>query len=268
MDEFYFETLETKGMLKFLNFDGKTSFPGLKQLSSDKRIDLDINFLKYDSASDLEKVTSGKLSGALKHTGKGSYCRFSNINNGKTFCFFDNNVSLDFIVYQGINKAFISLQDKLDIIFLHTAAVIIDEKLYLFFAPSGGGKTTICSLAEENGYTVLTDEYCVLKKKGNIYYGGIFPVWPLNSSPGKMWEISGVFFLRKSAVNEINSFSKVDAIREMLPEAICFNNKRISGSREASYRKNVFNFLDNMFEDVYFRSLSFNKDKEVFQCLR
>lgn len=267
MAEFYFETLETTGILRFLNFNERASFPGLHPADEHKGAELDISLYRYEKESEIKKVYGGKVYGSMKNSGRGSYCRFSDPEKGKTFCFFEKTVPVEFMIYQGINKAFVSFQENLNIMFLHTAAVIIDEKMYLFFAPSGGGKTTICSLAEEKGFNVLTDESCVIKKKDDRFSVGLFPVWPVKDGPGKMWEISGIFFLEKAKINKVSSLSAVDAVRRMFPEATCFNNKLIPEAAKADYRRNVFNFLSSMFEKVDFGVLSFKIDTEVFSCI-
>ncbi len=177
-------------------------------------------------------------------------------------------MSLDFLLNHGVNRSFLAYQSMLDIIFLHTASVVVDDKAHLFIAPSGGGKSTICSLAQENDLGVLGEEFCAIKKDGDKFYAGLFPCFTPYIDPYKEWEIGGVFFLSKSEIDRISSISVIDAIRKAMPEATCFYTEHVPKDKRAHHKKHIFNFLEAMFENVDFKMFDFRKHPEAFLCLK
>ena len=86
---------------------------------------------------------------------------------------------------------------------LHAAAVAKDDVAYIFFAPSGGGKSTVAGLS--SNYTVLTDELVAVRRANDSFNAYGTPFWGskrgerrgINSS----FEIGGLFKLVKD--NEV-----------------------------------------------------------------
>ena len=264
MSRFYFETLATSVGLDFKNFDDMPPGGDLSPLDKTENTDLDISLYKDTGSKCITNIEKSRFANCVKKTENGSYCTLFDAKNRKTFCFFEENVDLHYIVDYAVNRSFLAFQSLLDIVFLHAASVMDDGKAYLFIAPSGGGKTTICSLAEEMGIKVLNDEICVVKKGEDGFLAGELPsFFDVQDNLG----IEAIFFLEKSRINRVEELSTVEAIRRTLPQATCFHYGHVPGREKVSYRKHVFKFLNTLFQDVDFGLLKFNKNTDVFLCL-
>ncbi|MFH1479153.1 MAG: hypothetical protein ABIG92_05210 [Candidatus Omnitrophota bacterium] len=105
---------------------------------------------------------------------------------------------------------------------LHGSAVIKGNSAYLFFAPSGGGKTTAAKLSRRS--KVLGDDVVALKKCGRSYYVYSTP-WnhkdfTRNSSISA--KVDKVFFLKKSKNISFKPIKKEDAFIKLLTQQIHF----------------------------------------------
>jgi hypothetical protein len=171
---------------------------------------------------------------------------------------------LKYAIDHMVNKSFHVFQNFLDMVFLHSASIIINGKVCLFVARSGGGKSTIASIAEERGYNVLGDELCCVKRKKDKYYTRVFP-YPIavdNTSIDQ--EVGAIFFLNKAKKNELREISILDAVRRAMPEATSLYYDQSARENMNDYRSHVFKSLSSTLETVKFGLLDFNKDGEVF----
>jgi len=270
MTKFCLNALETTVNLNFLNFDGAPYSSSLALASRHKKGDMEVFLYEDHSGTVIKKAEKAKLENSIKRTGPGSsHLEIFNITKRRTFCFFRDGISLAYIISQAVSRSFLVFQTVLDIIFLHAASIVMGNRVYLFVAPSGGGKSTISSLAIESDLGVLDDEFCVIKRKDNRFYAGLFPFNRLlDVPPDRVHEVGGVFFLNKSDVNKAGDLSATEAISRAFPEATCFFRKHVPGDGKADHKKQVFNFLDSMFESVDYKLLDFKKSPDIFSYLK
>ncbi|MFQ5952122.1 MAG: hypothetical protein ACE5JK_01795 [Candidatus Omnitrophota bacterium] len=267
MGKFYFEKLGTTIGLNLLNFDEKPLGYDLAPMDKNKKTGFDMYLYEDKQSSFMKRMKKGRMNDRVKKVSGGSYLEFFDVKRKKTFCFFESGLPLNFLVSRGVNLSLIAFQKALDIIFLHAASVVMKGKVCLFVAPSGGGKTTICSLAHKRGLRVLNDEFCIVKKKKNRFYASVSPCYIVNPGPYEEWEIGGIFFLEKSEMDRANSIPAIEAIRRALPEATCFQHDHVPESENAGYRRHVFEFLNSLFTKVDFKLLKFSKERDIFSCL-
>lgn len=229
--------------------------------------DMEIYLCKDPDGAALKNIAGSRLSKLVKKAGKGRYCEIRDFDRTRSFCFFDDESMLNYVVDSVISSSLHAFQDSLGMIFLHAASVVIGEKAYLFVAPSGGGKSTISALAAEEGYRVLGDDFCCVKNKEGKYLVRVFPSSAAFSDEDNLREVEAVFFLKKSSENRINELPVMEAIRMAMPEATNMYYDYSRPERRDIYRSHVFHFLSSMFENVRFGSLDFKKSREVFLCL-
>ncbi|MFH1878108.1 MAG: hypothetical protein ABH883_04815 [Candidatus Omnitrophota bacterium] len=261
-------------LLRFLETDIRISFSGFYEKpcffslspARDNEIRADMNIILYrDSFESAEYIngTNG-LSPELERIDGGKYCEIFSVEDRTVKCFFEKSFSIDFILNRLINKAFHAFQEYLDVILLHSALVISGGKTFLFVAPSGGGKSTLCAYALEKGRTVLSEEMCIVKKKDSAFYARRFPFCVAEYDAEVLQKVGGIFFLNKSEKNSLSKISVLEAFQRAVPEATSY---RYDYGSRASYRKHVFGFLNMMFENLGFHLLDFTKSAEFLSCL-
>ncbi|MGB3241388.1 MAG: hypothetical protein WBB66_00840 [Candidatus Omnitrophota bacterium] len=267
MDRFYHKTLGATAGLNFMNFDRRPSSHNLFPAKGNEKKDLDIYFFEDKNNVILKKMKKSDVGKNIKKATGGQYLEFFDIERKKAFCFFKGRISMDFLVGRQLYRSFIAFQNFLDMIFLHSASIVVGGKLYLFAASSGGGKSTICDLARKDGLKVLDDEFCVIKRKRGRFYTGVFPCFKAPFDPYEERQLEGIFFLEKSKRNKIRTISTNEAINRALPEATSLPYDYASGRERSEYRKHVFRFLNSVLEKTDFGLLEFNKDTYDFSCL-
>ncbi len=267
MVEFNLESLGVSINLSFQNFKNDTLAGSLIPLKKGTKTDLSILLYEDKKKTVIQKIKKTEFKNCVKKVRGGSYCTFFDIDKRKTFSFFEKDVFLGFVMDHALNRSFLAFQNVLDIIFLHAAAIVIKERAYLFIAPGGGGKSTISSLAKENGFRVIDEECCIIKRIGNRFFSGVYPIKPLSDTSDKIWEIGGVYFLNKSNKSRTRKLSAIDAVYRSVPEATSFYHNWVPDEDKNEYKKRIFTFLNSMFNDVYFRLLDFKIDSDVFSCL-
>jgi hypothetical protein len=107
---------------------------------------------------------------------------------------------------------------------LHAAAVAKDDMAYIFFAPSGGGKSTVAGLSSD--YTVLTDELVAVRRGEGSFNAYGTPFWGsrrderrgINSS----FEIAGLFKLVKDSAVYLKRLPESLAAAEILTVPRCY----------------------------------------------
>ncbi len=253
-----------------MNFD-KGSFANvLAPVTAAEKMDMDMEIYLYEDkrGAIIDRIKKGRLGDRVEETGGGSYFELFDTGRRKTFYFFESGVPLGYLLNRAVNRSFLAFQSILDIFFLHCASIVMDDRLYLFVAPSGGGKSTVSSFAREAGFSVLDEESCVVKRKRDRFFAGLFPFCLLPGHADKEREVGGVFFLNKSGTNKVRKISAIEAVRRALPEATCLYHDHVPQGGKAGYRKHVFQLLNLMFENVDFRLLDFNKHPGVLSCLR
>ena len=104
---------------------------------------------------------------------------------------------------------------------LHSSAVLLDGKVYLFSGPSGMGKSTHTRLWQENfpGVEIINDDKPALRKIDGIWYAYGTP-WcgkdgiNINTKA----PVGGICFLRKGDKNEIRRLSPIESVAAILTQ--------------------------------------------------
>ena len=108
-----------------------------------------------------------------------------------------------------------------DALLLHSAGVVRDGWGYVFFGPSGAGKTTTSRLASRQG-TVLSDDLVILRRDGDGYrlYGVPFK-GELSEAPraNQTAPLRAVFRLRQGRRHAVSSLPPMTATAEMVGAA-------------------------------------------------
>ncbi|NQT32150.1 MAG: hypothetical protein HQ594_00580 [Candidatus Omnitrophica bacterium] len=262
---YFLKTLETTIKLDFLNFSDESFTGDFLAPKEGREEEIDIKFFKDADGAIVEKLKKITPRGSIiKMHRWGKYCKIFDIARRRTFCFFTEGVPMDYLAPRAVDDSFLMFQDALDIMFLHSASIVINGNAYLFIAPSGGGKSTIAELARDKGLQVLEDESCIVKRKGDRFFTGSFPS---GFPPASMQEVAGIFFLNKADRNKAVKFSATEALRKALPEATSIYSVHIPDDRKTDYRRYVFNFISSMLDNVNFKLLDFTAQPEVFSCL-
>lgn len=113
-----------------------------------------------------------------------------------------------------------------DGLLLHSSGVVRQGVGYVFFGPSGAGKTTTSRLAAREA-TVLSDDLVIIRKKGEQYYlFGVPFKGELSDAPraNQNAPLKGIFRLRQDARHYIEPMSRVVAVAEMAGSAPFINN--------------------------------------------
>lgn len=108
--------------------------------------------------------------------------------------------------------------------FLHSSAVMMDGKAYLFSAPSGTGKSTHTSLWLKkfgNSAEILNDDKPAIRVIDNeIRVFGTPWSGKSDSSVNTDVALAGICFLERDTVNHIEEISKEEGIKEILNQTI------------------------------------------------
>ena len=267
METICYKALGTNIRLNFLNFQERPVIFKPADPSETEKADLDIFLYRCEKAEISARIQKSSLKVDIKMIHKKKVAQLYDAKRKRVFCFFQKGLPVDFLVDRLLNFAIMDLQNILDIIFIHSASVVINGKAHLFIAPSGGGKSTICSLAGKRGLCVIHDDFCVVKRSDERFFAARFPCFlPLWSRPEE-WEIGGVFLLNKSDKNRVSSVSGIEALRRALPESAGFFRENVGAVDREEYLRNVFDIMNDIVERVGLRILDFKKHESVFSCL-
>jgi hypothetical protein len=107
---------------------------------------------------------------------------------------------------------------------LHAAAVAKDDRAYIFFAPSGGGKSTVAGLS--SNYTVLTDELVAVRRDSGSFNAYGTPFWGSDRNErrgiNRSFEIGGLFKLVKDSDVYLKRLPESCAAAEILTVPQCY----------------------------------------------
>jgi hypothetical protein len=254
--------------LYFMNFGQEPKRYGLVPDDGADGMAISVYLCEGIRESLLKKVEEGKAPGNVVRTKKGLLCEFFDHERERIYLFFEPGLPLSYVVDRGINQALQVFQEELDAIILHAASVVIEDRAYLFTAPSGGGKSTISRLAGSKGFKVMGDDLCVVRREDGRFFARVYPCSGAFNDESETKEVGGVFLLDKSRSNRVRQLKASEAVSRIMPEATSLYKGYLTPDRRKFYRKHVFEFLNSMLGKFGFKSLSFNKENtEVFSWL-
>lgn len=143
---------------------------------------------------------------------------------------------------------------------LHSSAVTLDNRAYLFSAPGGTGKSTHTKLWQQNfgeAAQILNDDKPALRKMDGKWYAYGTP-WSgkFSINQNRKVPLAGICFIKRGAQNEIRRLSQMEAI-----------NRIISQTRRIFYEpERVEKMLENvemLTNDVPIFELHCNMDPEA-----
>ena len=132
--------------------------------------------------------------------------------------------------------------------FLHSAAISVDGKGFLFLGPSGSGKTTLARAAKRLGATVLSDEKILVK--GGVVYPAFF------TSGRKGYEHVNKVFSRMTRPLNINCITWIGKGRDVkirrLPrhEALSKLMNSILNTNPIAELRSNYRILSNIAEEM------------------
>lgn len=115
--------------------------------------------------------------------------------------------------------------------FIHACGVVKDNKAYLFYGPSGSGKSAVASLSPDLG--VLSDDMILIIPKEGDYLASSTPFWGSMSRALRtkgIFSIKGCFHLVKSTETELKKIENIKAMTTLFSSSLfgAFNSKRSS----------------------------------------
>ncbi|MCX7829547.1 MAG: hypothetical protein N2445_00600 [Acidobacteria bacterium] len=115
--------------------------------------------------------------------------------------------------------------------FIHACGVVKDQKAYLFYGPSGSGKSAVASLSPDLG--VLSDDMILIIPKEGDYLASSTPFWGSMSRALRtkgIFSIKGCFHLVKSTETELKKIENIKAMTTLFSSSLfgAFNSKRSS----------------------------------------
>ncbi len=110
--------------------------------------------------------------------------------------------------------------------FLHSSAIVLNNKAYLFSAPSGTGKSTHTALWEEyfkndNAYVINDDKPALrLGKDGNFYVYGTPWSGKTDKNVNACVPLGAICFLERSEENHIEKMNSSEAIQKLIWQTV------------------------------------------------
>ena len=142
---------------------------------------------------------------------------------------------------------------------LHASCVVVDDKAYLFTAPSGTGKSTHTKLwLKQFGDRafILNDDKPALRFEDGVWYAYGTP-WSgkHNISRNARVPVAGIAAVTRSKINEIRPFGGVEAIGFLMSQAV--------RPKTGQYRVLVLEILDKLMSHVPIWMLKCNMEPEA-----
>ncbi|MBN3490433.1 hypothetical protein JV173_02775 [Acholeplasma equirhinis] len=134
----------------------------------------------------------------------------------------NNHLTLGEAEYMIYGSYFYTKLIKFNGFFLHSSAVVYQDKAYLFSAPSGTGKSTHAALwaTNLNAYILNDDKPAIrLINDKFIVYGTPF-TGKTNTGVNKKVELGNIIFLERSLENYIHQISNEQSLKFFLRETI------------------------------------------------
>lgn len=162
--------------------------------------------------------------------------------------------------YLGTGKSFYKQLVDYDGLMLHASAVVVNNRAYLFSAPSGTGKSTHTSLwlkqFGEKAYILNDDKPALRKIDGEWFAYGTPWSGKHNLSVNKGIRVAGIALIERAEVNQIEVFSGKEAILAILKQV----NHR---TETADFRMKLLGLLDDLMTEVPIWKLRCNMSLEA-----
>lgn len=146
-----------------------------------------------------------------------------------------------------------------DGLMLHSSAVVVDEKAYLFTADPGTGKSTHTSLwlkhFGDRAFILNDDKPAIRLINGKWYAFGTPWSGKNDISRNIGVELAGIAVIERDSRNSINPFTGVEAIFSILSQ--------VNRTKAPEHRIKVMDLLDSLFEKVPIWKLKCNMDPDA-----
>ncbi len=146
---------------------------------------------------------------------------------------------------------------------LHCACISRGGEAYLFFAPPGGGKSTVAQLSKQ--YLVLGDDIIAVRKIENEFFAFATP-WAQKGFIKPQFyfkaKVKAVFFLKKSKRVYFKSLKPEEALVKTLSSAVHFFRYT-----EIPLAKEIFFTLSKLFKVIPSYEMYFKKDDNFWPIL-
>lgn len=149
-----------------------------------------------------------------------------------------------------------------DCFVLHSSSILVKDKMILFSAPSGTGKSTQADLWKEyrNAKVINGDRNLIYNIEDNYYAQG----WVLSGSSEYRRNVCApiqcIVILEKNANNEIIQLKGMEAFNRVYREII-------SNQWDSSFVSKEFDFISNLIDNIPVVLLKCTKDEEAVICL-
>ena len=161
--------------------------------------------------------------------------------------------------YMSLGTLFYEYLLKFEGFMLHSSAVVVDSKAYLFTADSGVGKSTHTALWRElfgENAIILNDDKPALRFNDGKWYAYGTPWSGKNDlSANIKAEVAGIAVLHRASINSIERFYGIEAIGSVL--------KQVNRPKCEKARAKVLELLDKLISNVPIWNLKCNKEIEA-----
>ncbi len=146
-----------------------------------------------------------------------------------------------------------------DCFMLHSSAVVVDDRAYLFSAPSGTGKSTHTGIwmkhFGEKAHILNDDKPAIMFRDGKIYASGT--PWSGSSELNVNEEVllQGIGIIRRCEVNRIERMKESEVIYNILDQTIRPDS--------AEYNVLLLGMLDRLVKNVKVWKLEVNMEEEA-----
>ncbi len=153
-----------------------------------------------------------------------------------------------------VNFVLLRLSEKNKILFLHSSAVKINNKAYIFLGKSGAGKSTTANLLK-NRYFKLSDDITLIRKEASKYNLYQSPILEKNliTKTSSGTTVNSVYFLKKSKHFEIKKITNKEYVLKLISKQIFTRDEHYS--TQIKYLMEFISEFDN-FYFLYFSKSS------------
>ena len=196
------------------------------------------------------------------HTIQRDFVAFKNEN--ATLCSFD--ATLDDGAHNFFRWYLSPLLIQKNKLMIHSSAILAHDskKAYLFFGPSGAGKTTISELASPR--KILSDDMNVLHfEKGELLCsaGGVGGLYKPQVPIDKKYKIENIFWLIQDKHSSVAPSTKKEQFKYLL--ATCANLPL--GSINKTMEDEIFSLTENILSHREIQKLHFPKETSIWSLI-